>query len=135
MTYFKLKIFQFAFSFIYAMILFKIIDILMWGRSFWSFEIFGNLILPFVVVFTFLVLVGHFGEQSYYLKSGQSKEVIQKLYSLGYLPTADPGPVFFFKKRRLNGWKTARIEEGEKYLILRIMEKVEAFENDLKIEL
>ena len=129
MKYWQIKVLEFTFLYIMTAILWKGIQVAFSNEPLLEFNWVDHFIYPFILNFVLFITAGIGREKSYYLESGQLQEILQKLYSIGYIPTTDPGPKFFFKRRKFFGLKTARIDVQDTHVILYIMEKISEFED------
>lgn len=119
MTLRKIRIISFVFYAIYLILFMLLIGIVFQSQSIFDLDIW-DVILPLVIAAVFVFVIDY--QKSYYLDSSQEAEVRDHLRRLGYIPTADPGEQIFFRRRKLITWHIAKLEKGEKYLVLRSSE-------------
>ena len=119
MTLRKIKIISFVFYIVYGIIAMLLIAILFQGKNITDFG--WTQIVPGLLIAALFVLVVDYPKK-YNLDLKQEKQVREHLHSLGYQLTTDEGNNKFFRRRKYITWHTAKLERGEKYLVLRSSE-------------
>lgn len=119
MTLRKIRIISFVVYAIYLILFLLLIGIVFQDQTFFDIDIW-DVFLPIVMAAVFVFVIDY--QRSYYLDPSQEEEVRDHLRKLGYLPTSDPGGQIFFRRRKLITWHIAKLQKGEKFLVLRSSE-------------